>query len=503
MNFAKTSIAVSVIMTLGYLVSFLKEAVIANYFGVSADVDAFTIAIQIPVTLFALVSVAVRSVVIPIYSELLHKEGKANGAHFLDNIISVVGLIAIAMIVVCEIFAGGIIYLFAPGFDASTHQLSTTLLRLTLPTMLFTVVGQIFIALLNVHKKFIWPAFSVYILSGTVIVFTILLQHYMGVAAACLGQVVGSFLYMLFLFIVGRHIYHFRFRYEPRDEQVKRSLKMSLPVIWSISVAEVNTIVNRAVASFLFAGSIAALGYASKINAVFMSLFVSAISTIVYPLYAESSAKDDMKGLNTRVNTTLSAYTLLLLPLMCILFCFRTELVEVAFARGRFDAAAVQQTQVLFGCYTIGLLFSAFRETITKVFYSLKDTKTPAKNATIGVVLNIVLNLTLPWFMGVKGLAIATSLSAMYISISLLYLLVKRFDVMHLSVFYGNLRGIVLASCILVGSIYVFFYFCDELPTILKLIVGALLSICVYAGSVFALRVPIGKTLLKMLLKKG
>ena len=95
MNFAKTSIAVSVIMTLGYLVSFLKEAVIANYFGVSADVDAFTIAIQIPVTLFALVSVAVRSVVIPIYSELLHKEGKANGAHFLDNIISVVGLIAI------------------------------------------------------------------------------------------------------------------------------------------------------------------------------------------------------------------------------------------------------------------------------------------------------------------------------------------------------------------------------------------------------------------------
>lgn len=503
MNFAKTSIAVSVIMSLGYLVSFLKEAIIANYFGVSVEVDAFTIAIQIPVTLFALVSVAVRSVVIPLYSDLLHKEGEAAGAHFLDNVISIVGLIAIAAIVVCEIFAGGIIYLFAPGFDASTHQLATTLLRLTLPTMLFTVVGQIFIALLNVHKKFIWPAFSVYILSGTVIVFTMLLHHYLGIAAACLGQVVGSFLYMLFLFIVGRHIYHFRFRYEPHDAQVKRSLKMSVPVIWSISVAEVNTIINRAVASFLFAGSIAALGYASKINTVFMSLFVSAISTIVYPLYAESSAKDDMKGLNARVNSTLSAYTLLLLPLMCFLFCFRTEIVEVAFARGRFDESAVQLTQVLFGCYTIGLLFSAFRVTITKVFYSLKDTKTPAKNATIGVLLNIVLNLTLPWLLGVKGLAIATSLSAMYISISLLYLLVKRNDMMHLSVFYGNLRGIVLASCILVVGIYIFFYCCGDLSSMLKLIIGALLSICVYAGAVFVLRVPIGQTLMKMLLKKG
>ncbi len=502
MNFAKTSVVVSVIMTIGYLISFLKEAVIANFFGVSADVDAYSISIQIPVTLFSVVAVAIRSVVIPIYSDLLHKKGKDNANFFLDNLISLVALIAITMIFIGEILADGIIYIFAPGFDADVHALATRLLRLTLPTMLFTAVGQIFIALLNVHKKFIWPAFSVYLLSGTIIVSTFLLHENLGIAAACIGQVVGSLLYMLFLLTIGRNTYKYHIRLHIHDTEVRRSIKMSFPVMWSISVAEINAIVNRAVASMLFAGSIAALSYASKINTVFLSLFISAISMIVYPLYAESSAKDDMTGLNYRVNSTLSAYTLILLPLMCVLLCFRSEIVELAFARGRFDAKAVEQTQMLFGCYIIGLIFSAFRETLTKVFYALKDTKTPAKNATIGVVLNICLNLTLPWVLGVKGLALATSLSAIYISMSLLYILVHRFEVMSLRTFYNNLAGTLLASGCMLIFIVGFYQLSDGMTSMLRLTTGLLLAAISYLVALSLFRVPIWRTLLPMLIKR-
>lgn len=502
MNFAKTSVVVSVIMTIGYLISFLKEAVIANFFGVSSEVDAYTIAIQIPVNLFAIVAVAVRSVVIPVYSELLHREGSEKGADFLNNFITMVALVAISMILLCEIFASGIIYIFAPGFSPETHIIATQLLRLTLPTMLFTVVGQIFIALLNVHKNFIWPAFSVYLLSGTIIILTLLLHARLGIASACLGQVIGSFFYMSYLLLIGRNTYRYRIRFQPHDKQIHRSLKMSVPIIWSIGVAEINAIVNRAVASMLFAGSIAALSYASKINTVFLSLFISAISMIVYPLYAESSAKDDMTGLNYRVNSTLSAYTLILLPLMCVLLCFRSEIVELAFARGRFDAKAVEQTQMLFGCYIIGLIFSAFRETLTKVFYALKDTKTPAKNATIGVVLNICLNLTLPWVLGVKGLALATSLSAIYISMSLLYILVHRFEVMSLRTFYNNLAGTLLASGCMLIFIVGFYQLSDSMTSMLRLTTGLLLAAISYLVALSLFRVPIWRTLLPMLIKR-
>ena len=73
---AHTSFLVTLVMVLGYVLSFVKEATVANYYGVSSLVDAYTIALTIPVTLFALVSVAIQSVVIPIYSDILYKRNK-------------------------------------------------------------------------------------------------------------------------------------------------------------------------------------------------------------------------------------------------------------------------------------------------------------------------------------------------------------------------------------------------------------------------------------------
>ena len=75
-KYAKTSMWVTIILVIGYVLSFIKEAVIANYYGVSSSVDAYTIALTIPVTLFALISVAIQSVVIPLYSNLLYNSTK-------------------------------------------------------------------------------------------------------------------------------------------------------------------------------------------------------------------------------------------------------------------------------------------------------------------------------------------------------------------------------------------------------------------------------------------
>ena len=71
-NIAKSAIGVTIVMIIGYLLSFGKEAVVAYYFGVSPEVDAYTIAIQVPVILFSFVAVAIQSVVVPIYSDIYY-----------------------------------------------------------------------------------------------------------------------------------------------------------------------------------------------------------------------------------------------------------------------------------------------------------------------------------------------------------------------------------------------------------------------------------------------
>ena len=492
---------VTIILVLGYLLSFVKEAVIANYFGVSAAVDAYTIAIQIPVLLFSFVSVAVQSVVIPIYSDILINKGKQDADRYVHNLISLLLIITSVIVIIGEVIAGPLVYLFSPGFSPETHKLCIELLRVSFPTLILSVVSQVLVAVLNVHKRFIWPSFAVYFLNIGIIGLVVLMHSSMGILSACVGQLLGEGMRCLFLVFLALSVYHFRFDFRVKNEEVRQTLKMSVPVLWSISIAEINAMINRMVASFLFVGSIAALTYANKISSVLMQLFVSAITTVVYPLYAESSANNDIGQLNNRVNLTLAAYSLFVIPLMAGILVFKREIIEVAFARGAFDLDAVELTQSILGWYTVGLLFMSFRNTLTNVFYSMKDTKTPAVNATIGVVINIVLNLTLPFIMGVQGLALATSISAIVITTRLMFLLNKHHCELTLSGLLSNIPGIIVSSIVMLIATEAFKLYVPIDSSFITLLLGALLGGIVYLVMILIMRVPIGGYMLSMIKK--
>lgn len=499
---AQASVGVSIIMLLGHMLSFVKEALIAQYYGVSYIVDAYTIAIQIPVLLFSFISVAVQSVVIPFYSDIYYNEGKEAAKKYINHLLTFLAVLTIGLTIIGEISAGGLVYLFAPGFDHETHVLAVELLRICFPTIILSVISQVLVAVLNVHKQFVLPSFAVYLMNLGILFFIIFLHSQLGIHSACYGQVIGDAFRMLFLVILSHHFYRYRFSFDRKDKSVIRTLKLSIPVLWSISVAEVNAIVNRMVGSFLFVGSISALTYATKINTVLMQLFVSAIATIVYPMFAESSAKGNMEQLNRRINLTFSAYAMFITPLMCGIFVFRKELIEVAFARGVFDSNAVSLTKSLLGIYTIGMLFMALRSTITNIYYSLKDTKTPAINATIGAVLNIVLNLTLPIFWGVQGIAIATSLTAIFISSRLIQLLVKKHEEVKLNYFYKNFLGIAFASMVVLVSTYIIRMQFSSLSPIWLLLLGSVVGCIIYFLMLFLTNVPIGRTIMNTLISK-
>lgn len=492
---------VTIIMVLGFFLSFVKEAVIANYYGVSAAVDAYTIAIQIPVLLFSFVSVAVQSVVVPIYSDILINKGKPDADRYVHNLISLLLIITSAIVIIGEFAASPLVYLFSPGFSKETHSLCVELLRVSFPTLILSVVSQVLVAVLNVHKKFVWPSFAVYFLNIGIIGLVVLMHSSMGILSACIGQLLGEGMRCLFLVFLALNVYHFKFDFCVKNEEVKQTLKMSVPVLWSISIAEVNAMVNRMVASFLFVGSIAALTYANKISSVLMQLFVSAITTVVYPLYAESSANKDTVQLNNRVNLTLAAYSLFVVPLMAGILVFKREIIEVAFARGAFDLDAVELTQSILGWYTVGLLFMSFRNTLTNVFYSMKDTKTPAVNATIGVVINIVLNLTLPFVMGVQGLALATSISAIIITTRLMVLLTRQYGELKLKGLLSNMPGIIVSSLVMFLATYAFRLFVPIESSWATLMLGALLGALVYFIMALIMRVPVLEYMLSMIKK--
>ena len=501
-NIAKSAVGVTIVMIIGYLLSFGKEAVVAYYFGVSPEVDAYTIAIQVPVILFSFVAVAIQSVVVPLYSDILYNQSREKANLFASNLIIIVTLFVLLFFILGEIFSSGLIYLFAPGFNSEVHNLAVTLLRITLPTVFFSLIVKVFTAILNVNKKYVFPELSLLLLNIGLIATIVVLHAQYGIAAACLGQIVGTLLQFVFLTILIRKYFTFSLYFNLKEEKMKQVLKMSLPVFWSISVAELNAMINRMVASFLFVGSIAALSYAQKLNTIFISFFTSTIATIVYPLYAESAAKGDTQQLNSRINLTMSAYAFFLVPTMAFLLCFKREVITLAFARGAFDASAIDLTQQLLGFYVLGLLFFSLRGTITNVFYSLKDSTTPAKNATIGVLINLALNLSLPFVMGINGLVLATALSAIYITGMLVILLLKKHKEFNLAVFFKNFEGIVVASFLTAVPMIACKYFLKNSPVLASFCIGCFCCIVCYLVCARIMRVPIFVMFIDMIKKK-
>ena len=101
-------------------------------------------------------------------------------------------------------------------------------------------------------------------------------------------------------------------------------------------------------------------------------------------------------------------------------------IVRILFQRGAFDAESTNMTyNNALRLYSLGLAAMGVRDVITRVFYSLSDTKTPMINASIALVMNIVMNLILIKPLGYKGLAISTSIASI-VTVMLLFRSLKK-----------------------------------------------------------------------------
>jgi putative peptidoglycan lipid II flippase len=89
-------------------------------------------------------------------------------------------------------------------------------------------------------------------------------------------------------------------------------------------------------------------------------------------------------------------------------------IVKMLFGRGAFDSAAAGLTSSALFFYSIGIVGMGVRDILARIFFSLHDTRTPMINAAFALTVNIVLNIILSKYMGIGGLALASSISSIF-----------------------------------------------------------------------------------------
>lgn len=484
----QSSIGITIVMIIAYILSFAKHAIFAMYYGVSFQADAFVIAIQMPVVLFAIVTVGIKTVVLPIYTKRLIEVGKEHATLFVRNIMTIALIASSCFTVIGILLADWIIYLFAPGLDGQTNSLAVTLLRIVFPIMIFTIQADIYKAVLNSWKVFCWPQMASYFQNIMLIAVVLVLTGSMGIYAAIAGTLLGTIVQYIYLLLLSRKYFSYRPYLNIKDADIRQTGKMAVPVIIGIGVAEINRIVDRIIASGLSVGSISSLNYASRLNGLFSGLAVQAIATVAFPSFARLAIKKDYNTLNRLINNILSILILTVLPLTAGLILCNTELVSIVFERGVFDKNAVSQTGSIFVFYNIGLLFVTVRGIICRVYYSFNDTKTPMINGGIGVAFNIVLNILLSRLMGAPGLALATSISSAIICSLLLFNLKNKYTGYHLKEAKVALVKAVVATIGMIAVLLLFGLLVSISNSLLYILCYFVVGSAAYFSLLFVLR---------------
>lgn len=424
---AKAAVGLMAVTLIAKFLGFGRELALATAYGASGTSDAFLVAMNIPAVIFTAIGTSLGTAFIPLYCDVDSKLGEREANKFTNNVFNIVVLICLAFSVIGVLFTPQIVKLFAIGFKGETLAQAIYFTRIMLLGMAFLGMSYIMMAYLQVKENFMIPGlmpvpYNMFIIIAILV--SVKVSPYLLPWGALIGLLFQFLFQLPFAMKKG-------FRYRPyinlKDEYLKKMLWLIGPVLIGVAVNQINTIVDRTIASTLVEGSISALNYANKLNQFVMGMFIVSISSVIYPMLSKLSSENNKDKFNRSISTSINAVTLIVIPISVGAIILANPIVKLLFQRGEFDARATQMTAIALMFYSVGMIGFGLRDILGKVFYSLKDTKTPMINGVIAMGLNITLNITFVKFtnMQLAGLAFATSISAL-VTIVLLFISLRR-----------------------------------------------------------------------------
>jgi len=475
--------------------AFLKDPIVAAVYGASSRSDSFYVAFGTANLIYAVSLGGLSASFIPVFTSKRLQLGEEGAWGFFYSFVFVMSAGFLVVAILLGIFAHPVIHAIAPELGQQAASLAIQMFRILLPLPLLTAVVVICTSLLNCYEKFVLPA-SV-LLVGNVLgtVLLIGLIPAVGVKAAAIATVCGialqAILGAVLVVRVGRSV---RLVFRPLDRGLLAALELALPGVLAEGLTNVNYVMIVYMSTTLGAGTFSSLHYGSKVQQVFLDVFIAAIGMVIFPYLATSAMRNSGADLNRLLSLILRLLVAVLLPISVGIVILRVPLVQLIYQRRAFDLTAVQQTSGALGLLALSLVPLGVKDTSVKTFYALHDGFTPLGAIAIAVAVNLVLNVVLTRVMGGLGLMLAFSLSSTLMAVVLL-LLLRRRKVVHFERSFWQFVGKTTAACIIMGGVLLVASTAFEvgqapstLTVLVKLSVIVLVGVTAYIGALVLLR---------------
>lgn len=484
----QTALIMAILTVGSKILGFVREMVLANYFGAGMITDAYVMGQSIPNTLMAAIITAVGTSYMPILAGRFELGGVKEANKFTSQLLNALFSITAVFFVLALVFSKPLVSVFAPGYEADKAALTIYYMRIAFISLFFHAGITIFEAYLQYRGVFNKQTLIGYLQNISIIVFIIvaaLVDYHLLV----LGVVVGFGLRFIFDYLLVRSngfTYDADFR---MTATIKEVIELALPVFIGGYVSEINTFVDKMLASDLPEGSVSALNYASTIINVILAFVVTIFVTLVYPRLNKAFATRDFAHISSLSERGINLLSLVAIPCALGAMLYAKDVVHIIYMRGAFTEAAALMASTALLFYAIRIPFYAINQLIIKVFYSMHDMKTPVLCSVVSLVVNVSLNLILVKRIGLAGLAIATSVAEI-VNVTLQYFSFrKRHADIVLLRSKRKILLIVLFSVIAIGASYgIYMVLASVGAVIVRFGVSAIFAVLVYLALLYAFK---------------
>jgi putative peptidoglycan lipid II flippase len=466
----RIALVVAVATALSKVAGLVRQQAIAAAFGVGAAYDAYNYAYVLPGFLLILLG----GINGPFHSAMvsaLARRPRAEGAHVLAAVNTLVGAGLIGVTVLLWLAADPLITLVGPGLDAQRHALAVVELRWMAPMALLAGLIGLGFGALNAADVFWLPSVSpllssLAVIGGLGVLWWQLGPRIVDPSMALIGGIVlagtttlGALLQWLIQLpaLAKQGLHPFKLVWDWKHPGVKEVLQVMGPATFSSGMLQINVFVDLFFASGIV-GAAAGLGYANLLVQTPLGLISNALLVPLLPTYARLTAPADRPQLVARIRQGLMLSSAAMLPLGALMIALAGPIVDLIYERGAFDAVAGDLVDGLLMAYGLGMAAYLARDVLVRVFYALGDGTTPFRLSVAGIGLNAIADWVLvggptPWGLqlpatdfGAPGLVLATVVVNAATCAALLLLLQSRLGGLPLATWGRDTLLLALAA---------------------------------------------------------
>ncbi len=457
---AKAAGVVGMATLLSRIFGFIRDVVVAAFFGAAAATDAFFVAFRIPNLLRRLLGEGSLTVAfVPVFTEYLTRKTKEEAAELANVVFTILSIILVAVSLVGVLFSPLIVLIMAPGFSNLPYQfeLAVFLTRIMFPYIFFISLVALCMGILNSLRHFAAPALSPVILNLCMIAATLLLHPFFAepIIALAIGVMAGGVLQlaMQWPFLVKMGI-RLKLSFNFRHPGLRQMGRLLIPTLIGSAVYQLNIFIGTILASLLPKGSVSYLYYADRIVELPLGVFAIAVGTATLPSLSEQVSKGSFEDLKKTLSFSLRLILFIAIPATVAIILLRVPIISVLFQRGAFSASSAILTAQALLFYTLGLWAFSVIRVIDAAFFALQDRKSPLKAAFVALFVNIAMSVILMHPLKHGGLALATSIASAVNVLMLSVILWKKIGPFLDHAFYRSLNKILISSIAMGASIY-------------------------------------------------